>query len=77
MWRDKTLRKRFSPVMYLKYCIRDFVFHAQSSSTGHEADKEEQFLQQSFPSRTWDNLLAEIFELRNIQYGRCENDRKI
>ena len=40
MWRDKTLRKRFSPVMYLKYCIRDFVFHAQSSSTGHEADKE-------------------------------------
>ena len=47
MWRDKTLRKRFSPVMYLKYsmrsCMRDFVFHVQSSSTGHEADKGKQF----------------------------------
>ena len=38
MWRDKTLTKRFSSVIYLKYCMRscmrDFVFHAQSSWTG-------------------------------------------
>ena len=41
MWHDKTLTKRFSPVIYLKCCMRscmrDFVlFHAQSSWTGHQ-----------------------------------------
>ena len=57
--------------------MRDFVFNAQSPWTGQEADKGQQFLQQRFPSRTWENLLIEIFEVRNIQYVCCENDRKM
>lgn len=44
----------------MRSCIRDFVFHAQSSRTAHETDKGWQFLQQRVLSRTLENLLMQI-----------------
>ena len=36
---DKTQIKRYNPVIYVRNCMRDFAFHAQSSWTAHETDK--------------------------------------